>query len=164
MLKGCIAEINEMLNSTSSISDAIYTIMETMYRGFEFNRVIFFMLDPNQNKMAARFGFGENIDTILGDLAFNITRSSDIFNIAVMRMKDFIVDISNIASVRANLPGWYLKILNAQSFLIYPLIIKGKCIGLLYADKKAAKILNDDQRDYMNILRDKAIWAILHKH
>ncbi len=164
MLKGCIAEINEMLNSTSSISDAIYTIMETMYRGFEFNRVIFFMLDPNQNKMAARFGFGENIDTILGDLAFNITRSSDIFNIAVMRMKDFIVDTSNIASVRANLPGWYLKILNAQSFLIYPLIIKGKCIGLLYADKKAAKILNDDQRDYMNILRDKAIWAILHKH
>lgn len=164
MLKGCIAEINEMLNSTSSISDSIYTIMETMYRGFEFNHVIFFMLDPNQNKMGARFGFGENIDTILGDLEFKITRSSDLFSIAVMRMQDFIVDKSNIASVRANLPGWYLKILNAPSFLIYPLTIKGKCIGLLYADKKAAKILNDDQRDYMNILRDKTIWAILHKH
>ena len=164
MLKGCITEINEMLNSTSSISDAIYMIMETMYRGFEFNRVIFFMLDQNQSKMAARFGFGENIDTILGHLEFKITRSSDVFNIAVMRMKDFIIDNSNTAGIRGNLPNWYLEIINAQSFLIYPLIIKEKCIALLYADKKETKILNNDQKDYMNILRDKAIWAILHKH
>ena len=164
MLKGCIREINEMLNSPSSISDAIYTIMETMYRGFQFNRVIFFMLDQSQTKMSARFGFGENIDTILGNVDFKITRSSDVFNIAVMRLKDIIVDNTNITGVRGNLPTWYLKAMNAQSLLIYPLIIKEKCIGLLYADKKTITILNDDQRDYMNILRDKAIWAILHKH
>ncbi|MEE9910642.1 MAG: HDOD domain-containing protein [Deltaproteobacteria bacterium] len=164
MLKRCIAEINEMLNSKISISDAIYMIMETMYRGFRFNRVLFFMLDQNQTKMSARFGFGENIDSILKNLEFKITRSSDVFNIAVMRMKDFIIDNTNPAGIRDNLPDWYLKIINAQSCLIYPLVIKEKCIGLLYADKKTVKILNDDQRDYMNILRDKAIWAILHKH
>ncbi len=164
MLKGCIAEINEMLNSNSSISDAIYMIMETMYRSFEFNRVLFCMVDQNHTKLTARFGFGENIDTILGQFTFQITRTSDLFNMAVMRMKDFIIDDSHAAGVRGNLPEWYLKIINAQSFLIYPLIIKEQCIGLLYADKKTPKILNNDQTDYMNILRDKAIWAILHKH
>jgi eukaryotic-like serine/threonine-protein kinase len=164
MLKGCIAEIDEVLNSSSSISDTIYMIMETMYRGFEFNRVLFCMLDQKQAKMAARFGFGENIDTILGDFEFKVTRSSDFFNMAVMRVKDVIVDDSHVARVRENLPSWYAKIINTHSFLIYPLIIKEKSIGLLYADKKSSPILNDDQKDYMNILRDKAIWAILHKH
>lgn len=165
VLKNYMAEINEMLSSASNISDAIYTIIETMYRGFEFNRVVFCMLDSHQSKMSARFGFGENIDTILENFGFKITRTSDYFNIAVMRLRDIIVDDSHLPGVKENLPGWYTKMISAQSFLIYPLMIKERCIGLLYADKKTSKILsNYDERDYMNILRDKAVWAILHKH
>lgn len=164
ILKSCIAEINEMLNTESSISDAIYMIMETMYRGFEFNRVLLCMADQKYTKMAARFGFGENIDTLLGSFEFKITRSYDFFNIAVMRMKDFVIDDANIAGIKANLPDWHRKIIQAHCFLIYPLIIKDKCIGLFYADKKSDKIFHGDQQDYMNILREKAIWAILHKH
>ena len=165
ILKNCMTEINETLSSASSISDAIYMIIETMYRGFEFNRVLFCMLDSSQSKMSARFGFGENIDTILENFEFKITRSSDYFNIAVMRMKDIIVDDSHHPSTRDNLPDWYLKMISPRSFLVYPLIIKEKCIGLLYADKKTTKILNNnDELDYMNILRDKAVWSILHKH
>jgi len=165
ILKNCMLEINEMLNSASNISDAIYTIMETMYRGFEFNRVLFCMADAGQFKMAARFGFGENIDTILANFSFKISRSSDYFNIAVMRLRDVAVDDGHTPGVRENLPGWYLKMITARSFLIYPLSIKDKCIGLLYADKKTPTILmNQNERDYMNILRDKAVWALLHKH
>lgn len=165
ILKNCMSEINETLNSANTISDAIYMIIETMYRGFEFNRVLFCMLDSNQTKMSARFGFGENIDTILENFSFKITRTSDYFNIAVMRLRDIVVDDSRLPGVKENLPGWYMKMINARSFLIYPLMIKDRCIGLLYADKKAVKILNnDDERDYMNILRGKAVWAIIHKH
>lgn len=165
ILKNCMTEINETLSSAVNISDAIYVIIETMYRGFEFNRVVFCMLDQSQSKMSARFGFGENIDTILENFEFKISRASDYFNIAVMRLRDVIVDDSHLPGVRDNLPGWYTKIITAPSFLIYPLLIKDKCIGLLYADKKTSKILNNnDERDYMNILREKAVWAILHKH
>lgn len=163
LLKGCINEIDEALNSSSNIGNSIYMIMETMYRGFEFNRVLFCMLDQKQTRMAGRIGFGENMDTILGNFAFKVTRSSDLFNIAVMRIKDIIIDDTQVPRVKENLPGWYSQIIAARSFLIYPLVIKEKCIGLIYADKKSPEILNIDQKYYMNILRDKALWAILHK-
>lgn len=163
MLKGCINEINEVLKSSGNIGNSIYMIMETMYRGFEFNRVLFCMLDQKQTRMAARFGFGENIDIIQRNFEFKVTRSSDFFNIAVMRMKDIIIDDSQVPRVKENLPDWYSQLISTRSFLIFPLIIKEKCIGLLYADKKSPGILNDVQKYYMNILRDKAIWAILHK-
>jgi transcriptional regulator with GAF, ATPase, and Fis domain len=164
MLKGCINEINEVLNSSSNIGNSIYMIMETMYRGFEFNRVLFCMLDQKQTRMAARFGFGENIDFIQKNFEFRVMRSSDFFNIAVMRMKDIFVDDSQVPRIKENLPDWYLQLITARSFLILPLVIKEKCIGLLYADKKSPNILNDIQKYYMNILRQKAVWAILHKH
>ncbi len=164
MLQGCITEINEMLSTDCNISDAIYMIMETMYRAFQFNRVLFCMLDQNRSMISARFGFGENIDTILDHFKFKVSRSSDFFNMAVMRKKDFIINDTEVSGIWENLPIWYARIITTRSFIIYPLIVKDNCIGLFYADKKKAKILNNDQLDYMNILRDKAIWAILHKH
>lgn len=164
LLKNCIAEINELLSTDCSISDAIYMIMETMYRAFRFNRVLFCMLDQTRSMITARFGFGENIDTLLDQFKFKVSRSSDFFNMAVMRHKDIIADNTENAGIWENLPLWYARIITAGSFVIYPLIVKEKCIGLFYADKKTGGILNSDQRDYMNILRDKAKWAIMHKH
>jgi eukaryotic-like serine/threonine-protein kinase len=164
MLKGCLAEINELLCSECSISDAVYMILETMYRAFHFNRVLFCMLDQTRSKFSARFGFGENLDNLLDRFEFKVSRTSDYFNMAVLRKKDIVIHDTEESGVWENLPIWYVKIITARSFLIYPLIIKEKCIGLLYADRKITGILNDDQRDYMNILRDKTIWAILHKH
>ena len=164
MLKSSIMEINEALQSNSSMSDIMYMILETMYRGFEFNRVLFCMLDQTRTKMAARFGFGENIEDIIGKFEFKIVRSFDFFNIAIMRTKDFLIDDLLVAGIRENLPEWYLKNVSVRSILIYPLIIKDKCIGLFYADKKTTGILNEDQHDYMNILRNKAAWVILNKH
>ncbi len=165
ILKSCILEINETLSATQSISDAIYMIIEAIYRGFEFNRVLFCMLDQTQSRMSARFGFGDKIDAVLEKFNFKISRSSDYFNIAVMRQRDIVVDDRLLPSVTQNLPEWYLWFIEARSFLIYPLTVREKCIGLLYAEKKTPHVFNNsDERDYMNILRDKAIWAILHKH
>jgi len=164
MIKNCLVEINEALQSDSSLGDTIYMILETMYRCFEFNRVLFCMLDQSRTKMAARFGFGENVDEIIGKFEFRIVRSSDIFSVAVMRMRDFQIGDLAAPGACANLPDWYLKNINAVSLLVYPLIVKEKCIGLFYADKKVRGILNEDRLDYMNILRSKAVWAILNKH
>jgi len=164
ILKSSIKEIDEALRSDSSLSDTMYMILETMFRGFEFNRVLFCMLDQSRTKMVARFGFGENIDDFIGKFEFKIVRSSDFFNNAVMRLQDFLIDDMLVSGVRENLPNWYLQNVSVRSILIYPLIIKEKCIGLFYADKKTTGILNDDQKDYMNILRNKAAWIILHKH
>ncbi|HOW57536.1 MAG TPA: HDOD domain-containing protein [Smithellaceae bacterium] len=164
MIKNCLLEINEALQAESSLGDTIYMILETMYRGFEFNRVLFCMMNQSRTKMAARFGFGENVDELIGQFEFRIVRSSDIFSVAVMRMRDFQIDDLTAPGARANLPDWYLKNISAVSLLLYPLIVKDKCIGLFYADKKVRGILNEDEFDYMNILRNKAVWAILHKH
>ena len=164
MLKRCLAEISELLCTECSISDAIYMILETMYRAFHFNRVLFCMLDQSRSKFSARFGFGENLDTLLDRFEFKVSRTSDYFNMAALRKKDIVINDTEDTGVWENLPIWYVKIISARSFLIYPLIIKEKCIGLFYADRKITGILNNDQLEYMNILRDKAIWAILHKH
>jgi HD-like signal output (HDOD) protein len=164
LLKNSLVEIDDALQSGSNMSQLLYMILETMYRGFEFNRVLICMLNQSRTRMAARFGFGENIDDFISRFEFKIVRSSDFFNMAVLRRKDYLIDDLMARGIRENLPDWYLKMVSVKSILIYPLIVKDNCIGLFYADKKNAGILNEDQQGYMNILRNKAILSILTKH
>ena len=63
-----------------------------------------------------------------------------------------------------NIPAWYRDAFAAPSFLIYPLVVKGLCLGLFYADKKTkGALLTGPQVHYMEELRNLAIQAIEQK-
>jgi HD-like signal output (HDOD) protein len=159
-----ISEIAEVIKSSRNLSDVIYMIIETMYRGFEFNRVIFCLRDVSKARMVARFGLGENADELVRRFEFRIAKTPDIFNIAISQAKGIIIDDALAPTIVRNLPEWYRNILTAPSFLIYPLVFKGECIGMFYADRKEKGVmLTADQKGHMDELRNMAIQAITQR-
>jgi transcriptional regulator with GAF, ATPase, and Fis domain len=158
-------EITAVMKGNYNLGDVIYMILETMYRGFEFNRVIFCLMDAAKSKMAARFGLGENVDEILKHFQFLTGRSTDIFNVGISQAKGIIIDDAADPKIFKNIPEWYQQIVGASSFLILPLEVRGVCIGMFYADKKEkGRSLTDDQLNHMENLCDMAIEAITQKH
>jgi HD-like signal output (HDOD) protein len=158
-------EIADVMTGSYSLGDVIYMILETIYRGFEFNRVIFCLMDATKSKMVARFGLGENADEMVKHFQFLTGRSSDIFNVGISQAKGIIIDDATAPNIIRNIPEWYREIIGAPSFLIYPLTVKGGCIGMLYADRKEkGRLLTDEQMNYMESLRDRAVEAITNKH
>ncbi len=157
-------EITAVMTGSYNLGDVIYMILETMYRGFEFNRVIFCLMDATKSKMAARFGLGEDVDDILKHFQFLTGRSTDIFNVGISQAKGIIIDDAADPKIFRNIPEWYQQIVGASSFLILPLEVRGVCIGMFYADKKEkGRLLTDDQLNHMENLCDMAIEAITHK-
>ena len=158
-------EITAVMTGSYNLGDVIYMILETMYRGFEFNRVIFCLMDATKSKMAARFGLGEDVDDILKHFQFLTGRSTDIFNVGISQAKGIIIDDAADPKISRNIPEWYQQIVGASSFLILPLEVRGVCIGMFYADKKEkGRLLTDDQLNHMENLCDMAIEAITQKH
>jgi HD-like signal output (HDOD) protein len=159
-----IHEIAEVIKDSHNLSDVIYMIIETMYRGFELTRVIFCLRDATRVKMVARFGLGENADEFARQFHFQIAKSPDIFNIAISQAKGIIIDDAAAPNIFKNLPKWYRDSIAAPAFLIYPLLFKGECIGMFYADKKTrGNILTEVQRKHMEDLRDMAIQTLTKK-
>ena len=103
-----------------NLGDVIYMILETMYRGFEFNRVIFCLMDATKSRMTARFGLGENVDDIVKHFQFLTGHNADIFNVGISQAKGIIIDDAAAPKISRNIPEWYQKIIGAPSFLIYP--------------------------------------------
>ena len=160
-----LSEIADVMAGNYSLSDVLYMILETMYRGFEFSRVIFCLMDTAKSKMAARFGLGENADDIVKRFQFLTGQNNDIFNVGISQAKGLAINDAAAPNIFRNIPEWYQKIVGAPSFLIYPLTVKGSCIGMFYADKKEkGHLLTDEQMDYMEKLRNMTIEAITKKH
>jgi len=118
-------EIVGVMGGSYNLGDVIYMILETMYRGLEFNRVIFCLMDATKTRMMARFGLGENVDDIVPHFQFLTGHSADIFNVSISQAKGIIIDDAAAPNIIRNVPEWYQTIIGAPSFLIYPLTVKG---------------------------------------
>jgi eukaryotic-like serine/threonine-protein kinase len=160
ILTNGLREIDDMIKGGCHLNDVLYMIIETMYRGLAFRRVIFCLWDATQMKMVARFGLGENVDEIVRHFQFRIGRT-DIFNIAIVQAKGIVIDDAASPNIFKTLPAWYRGMVAAPSFLIYPLIAGKGCMGMFYADKKTkGPMLTARQKTFMEELCDIAVKAI----
>ena len=69
--------------------------------------------------------------------------------------------VSDACTVAARLPAWYRQQVNAPTFLLLPLMLKGQAIGLIYADKAVAGsiVLGEGELGLLRALRDQAALA-----
>jgi len=159
-----IKEIADVMKGSYSLHEVMYMILETMYRGCEFSRVIFCLRDVQEMKMVARFGLGEDAERIIPFFRIQIGQLSDIFNIAIAKGRGVIIEDADVSTIAQNLPEWYRTHVAAPAFLVYPLVIKGNCIGLFYADKSdRGTLLSDNQHKYMDDLHSMAVDVITQK-
>jgi len=156
-----IQEITNTLLEDFEINNILTMILETMYRGFSFHRVLLCLADGRQTQVRARFGFGENIEKIIEGFNFKIQRAPDVFNIAVTQGKDLGIDDTGDARIQKGIPEWYRRLVAAPAFVLYPILINKKPLGLIYADKEnPGRVLQGDKVQYMKTLCSQAILAM----
>ena len=93
--------------------------------------------------MTGRFGLGAGVEEVVK--AFNIklnATSPDLFAAVCIRGADTMIADATEPRIADRLPAWYHESVDAPTFLLLPLTVKGKPFGLIYADKTPATIDN----------------------
>jgi hypothetical protein len=159
-----IQEITGTLAEDYTFNDLIAMVVEILYRGFTFDRVLFCMMSPKKPWITARFGLGKDLKRLLGTFGFRISGTSDVFNVAVTQNQDVRIKDSNAARIRSRIPQWYRKIVNAPSFIIYPIFVDKICLGFLYADREdEGEPIPEKYLNYMKTLRNQLVIGINQK-
>jgi HD-like signal output (HDOD) protein len=70
-----IQEITNTLAEDYTFNDLIAMIVETVYRGFAFDRALFCMKLPQKPWITARFGLGKDINRLLGTFGFRVSKN-----------------------------------------------------------------------------------------
>jgi eukaryotic-like serine/threonine-protein kinase len=157
-----IQEITNVMLDEFSLDEILGMILETIYRGIGFDRVVIFFKDPQTDQMLARYGLGPNTDRIVKDAGFSVdSGSKDIFNMAIADNKDLYIGNISDVEVRDYKPSWFAGPIFSPSFAIYPIVINKKGIGLIYGGHDdAGEHLDREHLNSMKTLRNQAALAI----
>jgi serine/threonine protein kinase len=162
ILAAGIQDITNAMVEDVKLSDLLRMILETMFRAMEFQRIIFCMRDPKTDTLTGRFGLGQDVESLVK--VFNVTlkaNTPDLFTAVCSKGADAMISDATEAQIAGRLPVWYRKAINAPTFLLLPVNIKGKPFGLIYADKaaKGGLVLDAKELALMQTLRNQAVMA-----
>ncbi len=162
LLMDGLQEVTAMLVGEHSVSEIFNVVLETMYRAVGFERVVLALLDLKRGCMAARLSFGEVEEAFIQGFSFPTAYSVDVFHGALKNAVDVYIADATDEKIQADIPDWYKKISNAGSFLLFPLVINKRPVGLIYADHASPHGLDIDKNrlNLLKSLRNQIVLAV----
>jgi len=157
-----IQDITNAMVEDFKLTDVLRMILETMYRALEFDRVIFCMRDPKTEMMVGRFGLGQGVEGYVKGFKTHLrAKTPDLFSVVCVKGADTMISDATEDRIVQRLPAWYRETLNAPTFLLLPLQLKGAPFGLIYADKVRRGALELDEKELalLRTLRNQAVMA-----
>jgi serine/threonine protein kinase len=157
-----IQDITNTLTGDCTINQVMQMIMETIYRALAGSRVVLCLKDAKKAAICARFGYGDDVDTIIRHLSIPLAYHPDVFHIAFKNNVDIRIEDTQDAKIKTKIPDWYHSNIAARSFTIFPIVVKHSPIALIYIDNGKGKPIpiSDNQLGLLKTLRNQAILAI----
>ena len=154
-----IRDITETLMGPFDLNDFYANLLEGLYRGIGFDRIILAIvsIQPTSVSLIGRFGLGDidpnGVDSFKHDLAnpdYAIPR-------ALKQAKDMAIPANTSGAFPENLR--YL--VKGRTVYLFPICLDKKPIGLLYLDRKAGRPKLDESRiKATRLFRDFAVMAL----
>lgn len=160
-----VQDITNLLVGNYQLNELLRVILETMYRGLGFDRVLLCMRDLKTNSLPARIGFGNGVDDLIKRFAVPLAKSQDVFQVALDKQADIFLSDINAENIRDRVPKWYRNTVSAETFILLPVVIDKRIIGLFYGDKSQAGQLAipSQELNLLKTLRNQAVLAIRQK-
>lgn len=137
LLLAGVQDVSQMLASGSyNINDLLLLVLETLYSsmGFRFGAVC--LRDVAASQFRARIVMGEKSSTRQGGFMFPCAAGQDLFHLALQNDADLMIADASLPKIRSLIPSWHCDLLpDACSFIVLPLVLHKKPIGLFYADR-----------------------------
>ena len=161
VLTAGIEDITMTLIDNFKLDDVLRMILETMYRALAFRHVVFCLRDVKSGALTGRFGFGEGVETITATFKVPLKGSVDLFSAVCAKGADVFIADTRAAPIAARLPPWYVERVNAPSFLLLPVFLRGAPLGLIYVDRDTAggNALGERELSLLRTLRNQALMA-----
>lgn len=164
LLLAGVQDVTEMMASgRCKANDLIMLVLETIYRGMGFRFATVCLKDIKTNQFRARIALGENNAARQAGFAFSATATRDLFHLSLANEADLLISDATDAKIRDLVPAWHRSLLpDARSFIVLPLVVQKKPIGLFYADRAvpATEGVPADETAMIKTLKGQVVAAL----
>jgi HD-like signal output (HDOD) protein len=125
-------------------------------------RVVIALRQGPDGALVGRLGKGVRAGTVVNAFVVPLQPPQDVFGILCTHGRDTLISDTRDPVVSARLPAWFQKDVRAGTFLLLPMALSGKPLGLIYADKEdpASLSLTDQDLTLLKALRNQLVMAV----
>lgn len=152
-LTNAIAELTNAILERASLNDMFTMVLEALFRSMGFDHVLLLIRDPARKSFVARFGFGNDAESLKSRFEFKPGAGDDVFNQAVLRGRNAVIVDTEDPRYREAIPTWCRDLTHPRSVLVFAIVVNKVCIGVIYADTTAGQIaVNAQEVQLLNTL------------
>ncbi|MES2040635.1 MAG: HDOD domain-containing protein [Pseudomonadota bacterium] len=165
LLLAGVQDVTQMLASDSfKLNDLILLVLETLYSSMGFRFATVCLRDLQTVRYVARLAIGENYLERQRGFAFSGKPDQNLFHLAMTNNVDLMISDASVPKIQNLLPDWHKQLLpDARSFIILPLVIQKKPLGLFYADRSvnADEGVPPDETALIKTLKSQLLAAMM---
>lgn len=155
-----VAEVVRVAQPASGedLNRVILMVLEGIFRGGPFDRVVFCMLTPDGSGVKARYGLGTGVETLLERFSFDLTPREGPVAVAMLRRQSVCVPVERDFTAQELR---FAQSLGASSFGVFPVVVGTRLVGSVYCDRPWNSRLPDRPTlSYVRRLCDGAVKGI----
>jgi len=154
-----IRDITETLMGPFDLNDFYANLLEGLYRGVGFDRIILAIvsIQPTNISLVGRFGLGDIDPNGVSNFTHDLANPDYAIPRALKQSKDMAIP----PNARGAFPDNLRYLVKGRTVYLFPIVLDKKPIGLLYLDRKAGRPKLDESRiKATRLFRDFAVMAL----
>jgi len=157
-------DLTAMMLGQYHLADIFKLMAELFYRTGLFDHVLVCVLDRSSQSLIGRVGLGRNAAQMRGHFRIPLSFAPDVFHAATAKGQDILISDATADNIRSRIPEWYARAFHAHAFLLLPVMVHNKPLGLIYADKIEQPLQIPSQLlGLLKALRNQAALALHQK-
>lgn len=164
LLLAGVQDVTQMMASgRCKVNDLMLLVLETLYSSMGFRFATVCLKDIQTHQFRARIAIGEkNVERQAG-FVFPVAAARDLFHLAMENDADLMISDASAQKIKDLLPAWHRALLpDARSFIVLPLVVQNKQLGLFYADRAQAapEGVPSDETGLIKTLKGQVLTAL----
>ena len=167
LLLAGMQDILQMVNTPQlKLNDLILLTLETLYSAMGFRFATICMRDPKLKRYSARIAVGEQFQERQNSFMFDEASDQSLFHLALENNADLMISDALLPKIQALLPAWHQQAFpDTRSFIVLPLVVQNKAIGLFYADRAstAEEGVPPDEAALIKTIKNQLLLALTRR-
>jgi HD-like signal output (HDOD) protein len=156
-----VEEVNQALVAQAPINQILLMVLEGIFRGIRFDRVIFSLVNPQRTHISGRFGLGDGVEEVLPFLDLPLKANGNAFALAMGERQEYLVNPQKHPGDRSLMEDNFWQVSRSHSFLVVPLHVDQIPIGAFFVDRLDSVLpISEEDRRRLRIFRDLTIISL----
>lgn len=157
-----IEAVSQAAMSDMSLPQVLQQVLQLLANALQLQRAIVCLRDPGGGPLVGVMGHNAAAMSTATKFRIPLDPPSDLFGLLCTKNADTLISDAADGVISQRLPGWYKVQVGAPTFLLLPLTVQNRCVGLIYGDRDKANSLAVDEATFalLKTLRNQLVMTM----